>query len=129
MTEDEFTILFEKHYFDIPTMFLPKAVHNHGNYIISLGNLCEWLGQKAESMGVDILPGIAGDDIIYNKDGSVGGVATGDFGIAKDGSQKSTYQPGINIRAKQTIFTEGCRGSLSQRLKQNFNLDKDCVSH
>jgi electron-transferring-flavoprotein dehydrogenase len=81
-------------------MFLPSSVNNHGNYIISLGNLCEWLGQRAESMGVDILPGIAGDQVIFNKDGSVGGVITGDFGIAKDGSHKSTYQPGIEIKAK-----------------------------
>jgi electron-transferring-flavoprotein dehydrogenase len=79
-------------------------------------------------MGVDILPGIAGDQIIFNKDGSVGGVITGDFGIGKDGSQKSTFSPGIEIKAKQTIFSEGCRGSLTQRVKQNFNLDKDCVS-
>jgi electron-transferring-flavoprotein dehydrogenase len=81
-------------------MFLPSSVNNHGNYIISLGNLCEWLGQRAESMGVDILPGIAGDQVLFNKDGSVGGVITGDFGIAKDGSHKSTYQPGIEIKAK-----------------------------
>jgi electron-transferring-flavoprotein dehydrogenase len=78
-------------------------------------------------MGVDILPGIAGDNIIYNGDGSVGGVITGDFGIAKDGSQKSTFQAGIEIKARQTIFTEGCRGSLTQRIKQKFNLEKDCI--
>ena len=91
VTEDEFTILFEKEHIDIPNMFLPSGVHNHGNYIISLGDLCVWLGEKAESMGVDILPGIAGYQIIFNKNGSVGGVITGDFGIAKDGSQKSNY--------------------------------------
>ena len=70
---------------------MPKSVHNVGNYIISLGDLCKWLGEKAESMGVDILPGIAGDEVIYNSNGSVGGVITGDFGIAKDNSHKSTY--------------------------------------
>jgi electron-transferring-flavoprotein dehydrogenase len=91
VTEDEFTILFKDNYVDIPHMFLPETVHNTGNYIISLGNLCEWLGQQAESMGVDILPGIAGDKIAFNPDGSVGGVITGDFGIAKDGSHKPTY--------------------------------------
>lgn len=101
----------------IPNMLLPKGVHNHGNYIISLGDLCIWMGTKAEEYGVDILPGIAGDKVLFNDNGSVGGVITGDFGIAKDGSKKSTYQPGIEIRAKQTVFTEGCRGSLTERLK------------
>jgi electron-transferring-flavoprotein dehydrogenase len=86
VTEDEFTILFEKEHIDIPNALLPSGVHNHGNYIISLGDLCVWLGEKAESLGVDILPGIAGDQVIFNKNGSVGGVITGDFGIAKDGS-------------------------------------------
>ena len=79
-------------------------------------------------MGVDILPGIAGDQVIYNSNGSVGGVITGDFGIAKDYSQKSTYQPGIEIKAKQTIFSEGCRGSLTERVKKTFNLEKDNIS-
>ena len=120
VVEDEFSILFEKEHINIPHMFLPMSVHNTGNYVISLGNLCEWLGEKAESMGVDILPAIAGDQIAYNKDGSVGGVITGDFGIAKDGQHKSNYQPGIQIRAKQTIFTEGCRGSLTERIKKNY---------
>lgn len=100
VTDDKFSILFENNYLNIPEMLLPEAVHNKGNYIISLGNLCEWLGQRAESMGVDILPGIAGDQIIFNEDGSVGGVVTGDFGIAKDGSQKSNFSAGIEIKAK-----------------------------
>ena len=91
VTHDKFQILFKDNHIDIPHIFLPKSVHNVGNYIISLGNLCEWLGERAESMGVDILPGIAGDQISYNKDGSVGGVITGDFGIAKDGSQKDNF--------------------------------------
>lgn len=85
MTEDEFTILFENRHFDIPYALLPASIHNKGNYIISLGDLCEWLGERAEELGVDVLPGIAGDKIHYNKDGSVGGVITGDFGIGKDG--------------------------------------------
>lgn len=79
-------------------------------------------------MGVDVLPGIAGDKIVFDNKGSVNGVITGDFGIAKDGSFKSNYSPGIEIKAKQTIFTEGCRGSLTERLKKHFNLEKDCVS-
>jgi electron-transferring-flavoprotein dehydrogenase len=100
VTEDEFTILFENSHIDIPYSLLPSSVHNTGNYIISLGNLCEWLGQKAEALGVDVLPGIAGDQIIYNQNGSVGGVITGDFGIAKDGTLKDNFQSGIEIRAK-----------------------------
>lgn len=90
-TEDRFTILFENSHVNIPNFLLPKSVDNHGNYIISLGNLCEWMGEKAETLGVDVLPGIAGDKIHYNTDGSVGGIITGDFGIAKDGSLKSNY--------------------------------------
>jgi electron-transferring-flavoprotein dehydrogenase len=84
----------------IPQMFMPKAIDNHGNYIISLGELCEWLGEHAEELGAEILSGIAGDKIIFNEDGSVGGIITGDFGIAKDGSQKDSFSPGIEIRAK-----------------------------
>ena len=93
--EDKFTILFEKGHINIPNFLLPAAVHNTGNYIISLGHLCEWMAEKAEGLGVDVLPGIAGDKIHYNSDGSVGGIVTGDFGIAKDGSFKDNYSPGI----------------------------------
>ena len=81
-------------------MFLPSGVHNKGNYIISLGELCKWLGEQAEELGVDILPGIAGDKLIMNEDGAIEGITTGDFGIAKDGSHKGTYTPGIEIKAK-----------------------------
>jgi electron-transferring-flavoprotein dehydrogenase len=95
VVEDKFTVLFEKSHINIPNFLLPKSVHNKGNYIISLGHLCEWMGQKAEEMGVDVLPGIAGDKISYRGDGSVGGIITGDFGIAKDGSFKDNYSPGI----------------------------------
>jgi electron-transferring-flavoprotein dehydrogenase len=94
-------ILFgENKHVTIPNLFLPKSVHNHGNFIISLGDLCKWMGEQAESLGVDILPGIAGDRVRFNDDGSVGGVITGDFGIAKDSTKKSTYSQGIEIRAK-----------------------------
>lgn len=128
VVEDKFLILFKNSHLRVPNFLLPKGVHNKGNYNISLGVLCGWLGEQAEELGVDILPGIAGDKIHFNEDGSVGGVTTGDFGIAKDGSKKSTYSPGMDIKAKQTIFTEGCRGSLTERLKSHFKLDKDAVS-
>ena len=100
MTDDEFSILFADTALKIPSFLLPKSIKNTGNYIISLGNLCEWMGKKAEAVGVDVLPGITGDKIIFNADGSVGGVITGDFGIAKDGSKKQNFSPGIEIRAK-----------------------------
>lgn len=108
---------------------MPKSIHNHGNYIISLGELCEWLASQAEEMGVEILPGIAGDSILFDESGErVTGIRTGDMGIAKDGSNKDTFEPGIDIMAKQTIFSEGCRGSLTERIKAKYQLEKDTVS-
>ena len=100
-------------------------MNNHGNYIISLGNLCRWLAQQAESLGVEVYAGFAAAEILYDaqdKGGAVLGVATGDVGIAKDGSHKPEYQPGMELRAKYTLFAEGCRGSLSQELMSRFNL-------
>ncbi len=107
---------------------MPKTIDNHGNYIISLGSLCEWMGAHAEEKGVDILSGICADQILFKEDGSVGGIITGDSGIAKDGSQKDTFTPGIQINAKQTIFTEGARGSLTERLKKHYLLDANSTS-
>ena len=126
---DRFMILREKGGLSVPSMFFPKSIDNHGNYIISLGNLCDWLYQQAEEMGVEVLPGIAGDKLIFNDTGAVGGVVTGDFGWGKDGQQKDNFSPGIKIKAKQTIFTEGARGSLTERLKKHFKLDKDAISN
>ena len=128
VVEDCFKVLFPDKAVRIPNFLLPSSIHNHGNYVISLGNVCEWLAEKAEELGVEILPGIAGDKVFYNSDGSVGGVDTGDFGIGKDGEPKDTFTPGIRILAKQTVFTEGCRGSLTESLKTKFNLSKDCKS-
>lgn len=125
---DKFMLLNAKGGISVPSMFLPKSVDNHGNYIISLGNLCDWLYQQAEELGVEVLPGIAGDKVIFNENGAVGGVVTGDFGWGKDGQKKDNFSPGIKIIAKQTIFTEGARGSLTERLKKHFKLDKDAVS-
>jgi len=115
--------LTEKGSFRLPT---PPQMHNKGNYIISLGNLCRWLGTYAENMGVQIFPGFPANETII-EDGIVKGVRTGAFGIAKDGSQKESYQEPMEIRAKQTIFAEGCRGSLTKQLEQQFNL-RDNVS-
>jgi electron-transferring-flavoprotein dehydrogenase len=98
-------------------------MHNEGNYIISLGNLCRWLGEQAEAMGVNIFPGFAASEVIY-EDGRVAGVITGDMGVAEDGSQKPTYEAGYELRARYTIFSEGCRGSLGKQLMEKFELRK-----
>jgi electron-transferring-flavoprotein dehydrogenase len=117
--EDRFLFLTEKRAIKLPT---PPTMNNHGNYIISLGNLCRWLGQQAEGLGVEIYPGFAAAEVLYHEDGSVKGVATGDLGIGKDGQHTENYQVGMELHAKQTIFAEGCRGSLSKELMQKFRL-------
>ncbi len=125
VTEDRFMILTAEKAYSIPNWSLPPLMNNHGNYIISLGNLCRWLAQQAESLGVEVYAGFAAAGTLYDareKGGAVLGVATGDVGIAKDGSRKPEYQPGMELRAKYTLFAEGCRGSLSQELMSRFNL-------
>ena len=109
----------------VPNLFVPSTMHNEGNYIISLGNLCRWLAQQAENLGVEIYPGFAANEVLYNEDGSVKGIATGDFGIAADGSHKDGYMPGMELHAKYTVFSEGCRGQLGKQLIQQFKLDQD----
>lgn len=128
VTEDRFSILFKGKSISIPHFLLPKSIRNEKNYVCGLGEVIEWMGAKAEEAGVDVLPGFAGKEIFYNEDGSVGGVITNDFGIAKDGSHKDTYTPGIVVKGKQVILAEGCRGSLSQVLINKFQLDKDVVN-
>ncbi len=107
----------------IPSFFVPKTMHNEGNYIISLGNLCRWLGEQAEALGVEIFPGFAATEILYHEDGSVKGIATGDMGVAEDGSHKDGYMPGMELHSKYTLFAEGCRGHLGKQLIQKFKLD------
>ncbi len=109
----------------IPSIFVPKPMHNQGNYIISVGNLCRWLAEMAEGLGVEIFPGFAANEILFDKDGSVRGVATGDMGIATDGTQKSTYEQGMELHAKTTLFTEGSRGQLGKQLIEKFGLDTE----
>ncbi|MBB6521524.1 electron transfer flavoprotein-ubiquinone oxidoreductase [Pseudoteredinibacter isoporae] len=108
----------------IPNFFTPKTMHNEGNYIISLGNLCRWLSEQAEAMGVEIFPGFAAAEVVYHEDGSVKGIATGDMGIGLDGQQKDSYMPGMELHGKYTLFTEGCRGQLGKQLIAKFELDK-----
>ena len=100
----------------------PPQMNNHGNYIISLGNLCRWLGEQAEGLGVEIYPGFAAAEVLYSDDGAVRGVATGDIGIGKDGQPADNYQPGVELLAKHTMFAEGCRGSLTKTLFERFGL-------
>jgi electron-transferring-flavoprotein dehydrogenase len=97
-------------------------MHNRGNYIVSLGNVCKWLAQQAEALGVEIYPGFPAAEVLYTDAGAVRGVATGDMGIAKDGTHKPEYQPGMELHARYTLFAEGCRGSLSQELMARFKL-------
>ena len=119
---DEFRYLTAKGGIRMPGALLPPQMRNHGNYIISLGNLCRWLGQQAEELGVEVYPGFAAAEVLYHEDGRVKGVATGDMGIAKDGSQKASYEPGVELHAKYTLFAEGVRGSLTKQLVERFDL-------
>ena len=106
-------------------MLTPKTMHNQGNYIISLGNLCRWLAEQAEQLGVEIFPGFAARDILFDDDNRVKGVITGDMGIAESGEHKQSYMPGMELHGKYCIFAEGSHGHLGKQLIQHFNLDKD----
>ena len=101
---------------------MPRLMNNHGNYIVSLGDVCRWLGQQAEALGVEIYPGFAAAEVLYNDDGSVKGVATGDMGVGKDGKHKDSYTPGMELHAKYTLIAEGVRGSLAKMLMAKFDL-------
>ena len=109
----------------VPGLFAPKTMKNHGNYIISLGNFCRWLATRAEALGVDIFPGFAAADILYNSDGQVCGIATGDMGLSSSGEQKDTFMQGMELQAKYTLFAEGCRGHLGKQLIAKYELDKN----
>jgi electron-transferring-flavoprotein dehydrogenase len=107
-----------------PGLFVPRTMHNEGNYILSMGNLCRWLAEQAEALGVEIFPGFAATEVVYNDDGSVKGVATGDMGIGMDGQPKDAYMPGMELHGKYTVFSEGCRGMLGKQLISKFKLDE-----
>ena len=112
----------------MPGFVVPSPTHNHGNYATSLGNLCRWLGEQAEAMGVNIFPGFAAAEVLFDDNGAVKGIATGDMGIGADGERKPTYQPGYELLAKYTIFAEGCRGHLGKQLIEQFDLAKDSTT-
>ncbi|MDX5593084.1 electron transfer flavoprotein-ubiquinone oxidoreductase [Pseudovibrio sp. SPO723] len=109
----------------IPNFLMPKLMNNHGNYIVSLGNVCRWLAEKAEAMGVEIYPGFAAAEVLYNEEGKVIGVATGDMGVARDGTPKDAYMRGMALLGKYVLIGEGVRGSLAKQLIEKFDLDRD----
>ncbi|MGN8276097.1 electron transfer flavoprotein-ubiquinone oxidoreductase [Pseudomonas sp. SMN5] len=110
----------------IPDFFVPKTMHNEGNYIISLGNLCRWLAQQAENLGVEIYPGFAAQEALFDENGVVRGIITGDLGVDREGHPKEgLYTPGMELRAKYTLFAEGCRGHIGKQLIKRFNLDSE----
>ena len=122
-SDDAFCLIDAIRSLRLPSALLPKPLKNHGNYAISLGNMCRWLGQQAESMGVMLFPGFAATEILYEDD-KVCGVATGDMGIDRMGERKPSFQPGYELRANYTLLAEGCRGHLGKQLISKFNLDK-----
>src|SRR6185369_3009392 len=112
--------------FSMPHLLMPPLCSNKGTYTGSLGKLCRWLGSQAEKLGIEIFTGFPAAEILYNDDGSVRGVATGDMGVARDGSHKPDYQPGMELHAKYTLFAEGARGHLTKQLKAKYDLERDC---
>ncbi|MFT7409400.1 MAG: electron-transferring-flavoprotein dehydrogenase, partial [Parasphingorhabdus sp.] len=129
VVKDEMHILTsQKNSFSLPSFAIPKPMHNEGNYIVSLGNVCRWLGEQAESLGAEIFPGFAASEVLYHPDGSVKGIATGDMGVSASGEQKDSYMQGMELHAKYTVFSEGCRGHLGKQLIEKFDLDANTTS-
>ncbi len=122
VSEDRFLFLTESGSYRVPTALLPQCFQNHGNYVVSLANVCRWLGQQAEALGVEIFPGFAAAEVLFNDAGSVRGVATGDMGIGRDGKPTDAHQRGMELHAKYTFFAEGCRGHLGKQLQERFKL-------
>ena len=118
-TQDQFLLLTRETSYKLPT---PPQMNNHGNYIVSLGNVCRWLATQAEELGVEIYPGFAAAEVLYNDDGAVVGVATGDMGVDREGKPTDQFTPGMELRARYTLFAEGCRGSLTKTLFERFKL-------
>jgi len=126
VTDDDVYYLIDDHQgMRLPSWLVPRPLHNHGNYATSLANLCRWLGAQAEELGVNIFPGFAASEVLYNEDGAIKGIATGDMGIGADGEHKASFQAGYELHAKYTVFAEGCRGHLGKQLIEKFNLAAD----
>ena len=124
VTENHHWVLTAKKKYSLPHLMTPPFMHNKGTYTLSLGNLCRWLAGQAEALGVEIFPGFAAAEVLFNEDGSVKGVATGDMGVARDGTHKPDYQPGMELHGRYTFFAEGARGHLTKELKRIFDLDR-----
>ncbi|OZY85540.1 electron transfer flavoprotein-ubiquinone oxidoreductase [Cellvibrio mixtus] len=120
--QDQFLWLTKNNQYTIPAALMPPLMNNHGNYIVSLGQVCRWLVTQAEELGVDVFPGFNGSEILYGADGAVKGVITGDMGVARDGTHKNTFSAGIELHARYTLIAEGTRGSLTKSLEKKFNL-------
>lgn len=125
VVDDKFLFLSETGATRVPNVLLPSTLDNHGNYIISLSQLVRWLGQQAEELEVEVYPGFAAAEVLYNDDGGVAGIATRDVGLNKDGSKKETFERGTELRARQTLFAEGCRGSCSEEVMKTFGLREE----
>ncbi len=123
--DDVYFFLSAAHAFKMPNLFVPKTMHNEGNYVISLGNLCRWLGTQAEALGVEVYPGFAAQDAIIDEQNVVRGVVIGDMGVDREGKHKDGYTAGMELRGKYTLFAEGCRGHIGKRLMQRYQLAKD----
>jgi len=123
VTDDRFYYLGPSGAMRLPNFIMPPLLSNHGNFIVSLGNVCRWLGQKAEALGVEIYPGFAASELLYGDKGEVTGIATGDMGIAKDKAVKSGFTRGMELRGKYVLFAEGARGSLTKQLVARYKLD------
>ncbi|MEX1081115.1 MAG: electron transfer flavoprotein-ubiquinone oxidoreductase [Halofilum sp. (in: g-proteobacteria)] len=122
VTDERFLILGRERAVRVPIGLAPPQMHNRGNYIVSMGNVCRWMAEQAEALGAEIYPGFAAAEVLYDAEGAVRGVATGDMGVARDGSRKPAYEPGIELHARYTLFAEGCRGHLTKELEQRFDL-------
>jgi electron-transferring-flavoprotein dehydrogenase len=123
--KDNFLMLSEKGGFKIPNFPMPPLLNNHGNYIVSMGNVCRWMAEQAEAMGVEIFPGMACSELVYDENGAVKGVVAGEFGKNKDGSEGPSYEPGMELHGKYVFLSEGVRGSLSKQVIAKFDLAKD----
>ena len=126
VTENHHWVLTAAKKYEFPHGLMPPFMSNKGTYTVSLGNLCRWLAGQAEALGVEIFPGFAAAEVLFNEDGSVKGVATGDMGVSREGSHKPDYMPGMELHARYTFFAEGVRGHLSKELKRIFDLEADC---
>ena len=125
VTDDRFYVLGEESDMRLPNFAMPKLMNNHGNYIVSMGNVCRWMAEQAEGLGVEVFPGFAASELIYDGKGAVKGVVAGEMGLAKDGTPGPQYEPGMELLGKYVVIAEGVRGSLAKQLISKFDLDKD----